>query len=275
MFLLCRGRAVGGDPSLGVVFAGLYSSADPRAGVAPGDTLEIGVSVAPDQGASRGCAYLMEGPLTEAAEIVGVQGLEYFPRQRWFRVRAEAGESSTGVLRLRIGAATSAHRVRPQFSVGVPDATGRKLVRTGKLSGEALPLRTAAARGLRITAETGGTGAVNVLSALPAGSTVVSVTQPRTGSAQVSYDGWVTYTPSPGFSGHDRLEYTVATPDAAKLTSHVNVFVGAPGQTPGVLPERPADVAFRPWQWPELTGEMPWPAPVAAVRAEPTRITGS
>ncbi|MFD7259161.1 Ig-like domain-containing protein [Streptomyces sp. NPDC059874] len=267
MYLLCRGRALGGDPSLGAVYAGLYSSAEPRAGVTAGDSFEIGVSMAPDQGAPRGCAYLLEAPLTEAAEIVGVQGLEYFPRQRWFRLRAEAGESSTGVLQLRVGAAVTAHRIRPQFIVGVPDATGRKIVRTGKLSGAALPLRRpGVARGLRITAEPGGTGSVNVLAAAPAGSTVVSVTQPRAGSAEVSYDGWVAYTPVPGFTGYDRLEYTVTTPEAVKLTSHVNVFVGAPAQAQRVFPEYPTDVAFRPWQWPELSGEMPWPPPQQPAR---------
>lgn len=261
MNLLCRGRALGDDPSLGVVYAALYSSADPRRGVVPGETFQLGLSVAPDQNASRGCAYLLEAPLKGIAEVVALQGLEYFPRQRWFRVRADAGETATGVLHLRLRESADAPVLRPQITVGVPDATGRRLVRTGKLSDEALRLRAPGARGLRIEAEPGRPGSVNVLSAAPAGSTAISVTQPGNGDAQLSYDGWITYTPAPGFTGYDRFEYVVGTPAAAKLTSHVNVFVGPTAHIPGVFPQHTTDVAFRPWQWPELVGEMPWPRP--------------
>ncbi|MEV0411806.1 Ig-like domain-containing protein [Streptomyces sp. NPDC050448] len=259
--LLCRGRALGNDPSPGAAYAALYSSADPRRGVAPGETVQLGLSVAPDQGAARGCAYLLEAPLADSADIVAVQGLEYFPRQRWFRIRADAGGTGTGVLHLRVHDTATAPRIRPQIVVAVPDATGRKLVRTAKLDADALPLRPATARSLRIAAEPGRPGTVNVLSAAPAGSTAVSVTQPRGGDAQLSYDGWVTYSPAPSFTGYDRFAYTVATPAGEQQTSHVNVFVGSLDYTPGVFPAHPTDVAFRPWQWPELSGEMPWPRP--------------
>ncbi|MFB6811995.1 Ig-like domain-containing protein [Streptomyces sp. NPDC056387] len=264
--LLCRGRALGDEPSLGAVYAALYSSADPRRGLAPGETVQLGLSVAPDQGASRGCAYLLEAPLADSADVVAFQGLEYFPRQRWFRLRAEAGETGTAVLHLRVHDTVTAPRIRPQIVVAVPDATGRRLVRTARLDADALPLRPATARSLRITAGPGGPGTVNVLSAAPAGSTAVSVTQPRGGDAQLSYDGWVTYTPAPSFTGYDRFEYTVATPAGEKQTSHVNVFVGSLEHTPGVFPAQPVDVAFRPWQWPELSGEMPWPRPGQTAR---------
>ncbi|WP_327279153.1 MULTISPECIES: Ig-like domain-containing protein [unclassified Streptomyces] len=264
--LLCRGRALGDEPSLGAVYAALYSSADPRRGVAPGETVQLGVSVAPDQGASRGCAYLLEAPLADSADVVAVQGLEYFPRQRWFRIRAEAGETGTGVLHLRVHDRATAPRIRPQIVVAVPDATGRKLVRTAKLDADALPLRPATARSLRITTEPGRPGTANVLSAAPAGSTAVSVTQPRGGDVQLSYDGWVTYTPAPSFTGYDRFTYTVATPAGEQQTSHVNVFVGSLDHIPGAFPQRPADAAMRPWQWPELSGEMPWPRPDQTAR---------
>ncbi|MFI6002587.1 Ig-like domain-containing protein [Streptomyces sp. NPDC051366] len=263
MNLLRRGQAVGDTPSLGAVYAALYSSADPRRGVSPGETVQFGLSVAPDQGASRGCAYLAEEPLTAVGEIVGVQGLEYFPRQRWFRARADAGEQTTGVLHLRVGDSATARSIRPRILVGIPDASGRKLVRTGKLAAEPLPLRPATARGLRIATEPDRPGTVNVLSAAPAGSTAVSVTQPRGGRAQLSQDGWLTYAPAPGFTGYDRFEYTVSTAAAAELTSHVNVFVGSLEHIPGAFPQHPSDSAPRPWQWPELTGEMPWPRPAA------------
>ncbi|GGZ61013.1 Ig-like domain-containing protein [Streptomyces subrutilus] len=261
MNLLCRGRALGDDPSLGAVYAALYSSADPRGGVVPGEAFQLGLSVAPDQGAPRGCAYLLEASLKDTVEIVALQGLEYFPRQRWFRVRADAGENATGILHVRLLAEVTAPVLRPQIVVGVPDATGLRLVRTGKLSDGALRLRPPGARGLRVQTEPGRPGTVNVLSAAPAGSTAVSLTQPRNGDAQLSYDGWATYTPAPGFTGYDRFTYVVGTPDAQQLTSHVNVFVGSTAHAPGLFPQQPTDVAFRPWQWPELSGEMPWPRP--------------
>ncbi|MEU9418603.1 Ig-like domain-containing protein [Streptomyces sp. NPDC051000] len=259
--LLGRGRALGADPSLGAAYAGLYSSADPRHGVAPGEVVQFGLSVAVDRAAPRGCAYLLAAPLTAAGEIVGLQGLEYFPRQRWFRVRAEAGETGTGVLHLRAAETADAPRIRPQIMVGVPDASGRKMVRTGRLDTQALPLRRPAARGLRIATEPNTPGSVHVLSGAPAGSAAISVTRPGHGDAQLSYDGWVTYTPAPGFVGYDRFAYVVGTPGAGEQTSHVNVFVGELAATPGAFPEHTTDVAFRPWQWPELSGEMPWPVP--------------
>ncbi|MFF4850254.1 Ig-like domain-containing protein [Streptomyces sp. NPDC001194] len=263
MNLLLRGQAVGDTPSLGTVYAALYTSADPRRGAAPGETVQFGLSVAPDGGASRGCAYLPEEPLAAVGEIVGVQGLEYFPRQRWFRARADAGEQTTGVLHLRVGDSVTARSIRPRLVVGIPDASDRKLVRTGKLAAEPLPLRPATPRGLRLVTEPGRPGTVNVLSAAAAGSTGVSVTQPRGGRAELSPDGWATYTPSPGFTGYDRFEYTVASAAAGQLTSHVNVFVGSLEHIPGAFPQHPADSAPRAWQWPELTGEMPWPRPFA------------
>ncbi|MFB7978056.1 Ig-like domain-containing protein [Streptomyces vinaceus] len=259
MNLLLRGQAVGDTPSLGTVYAALYTSADTRRGAAPGETVQFGLSVAPDQGATRGCAYLAEEPLTAVGEIIGVQGLEYFPRQRWFRARADAGEQTTGVLHLRVSDSATARSIRPRLVVGVPDASGRKLVRTGRLVAAPLPLRRSTPRGLRLVTEPGAPATVNVLSAAPAGSTAVSVTQPRGGRAQLSPDGWVTYAPEPGFTGYDRFEYTVGTASAGRTTSHVNVFVGSLEHIPGAFPQYPADSAPRAWQWPELTGEMPWP----------------
>ncbi|MGW8783562.1 Ig-like domain-containing protein [Streptomyces sp. NPDC055796] len=263
MNLLLRGQAVGDTPALGTVYAALYTSADPRRGVSPGETIQFGLSVAPDQGAPRGCAYLPEEPLAAVGEIVGVQGLEYFPRQRWFRARADAGQQTTGVLHLRVGDSGTARSIRPRMAVGIPDATGRKLVRTGKLAAEPLPLRRSAPRGLRLVTKPGAPGTVNVLSAAPAASTAVSVTQPRGGRAQLSPDGWVTYAPDPGFTGYDRFEYTIGTVSTGQLTSHVNVFVGFLEHIPGAFPQHPADSTPRAWQWPELTGEMPWPRPSA------------
>ncbi|MFE2289204.1 Ig-like domain-containing protein [Streptomyces sp. NPDC059443] len=266
MNLLCRGQALGNDPSLGAVYAALYSSADPRHGVATGETFQLALSVMPDRGASRGCAYLPGAPLTAVADILAVEGLEFFPRQGWFRARAEAGETVTGVVHLRVHDSVTAPLLRPQMVVGVPDASGRKLVRTGKLADAALVLRPPAARSLRALTEPGRPCTVNVLSAAPVGSRAVSVAQPRGGDTQLSHDGWVTYTPSPGFTGYDRFDYEVVTPAAAKLTSHVNVFVGSTAHAPGVFPQHTADVAFRPWQWPELSGEMPWPRPGPSAR---------
>ncbi|WP_392673319.1 Ig-like domain-containing protein [Streptomyces sp. LN785] len=264
--LLCRGRAVGAEPSQGVVYAGLYSSADPQEGVVPGDHVQLGLSVAPGEGAPRGCAYLMESSLA-GAEILAVQGLEYFPGQRWFRVRADLGETRTGVVSLRIGRPERVPRLRPQIMIGVPDGTALKMIRTGRLSDASLPVRAASAPGLRMVTEPGTQGAANVLDAAPAGSFAISVSQPRHGSTQLSRDGWATYLPTPGFTGYDRFEYTVGTADSAKITAPVNVFVGDPGHAPGAFPQHAVATGFHPWQWPELTGEMPWPGPHESMRS--------
>lgn len=255
--LLCRGQAT--EPSQGVVYAGLYSSADPRSWAAPGDIVHLGLSVAPHEGAPRGCGYLLEDSLTGAAEVLAVQDIEYFPKQRWFRVRADAGETRTGFVQIRITRPQGAPRLRPQITVAVPDASGRKLVRTGRLSDATLQIRTHGLFGLRITTGQNTPGSVNALATAPPGSSAISVTQPAHGTSQLSPDGWVTYLPAPGFTGYDRFTCTVGTTDAAKATAPVNVFVGSLEQCPGVFPEHPASTEFHHWSWPELTGEMPWP----------------
>ncbi|WP_327370785.1 Ig-like domain-containing protein [Streptomyces sp. NBC_01217] len=257
--LLCRGRAVGTDPSEGAVYAGLYSSADPLAGVAPGEHVQLGLSVAPADGAPRGFAYLLADSLADGAEIVAVQGVEYFPEQGWFRVRAEPGETQTGVVSLLVGRPKKAPRLRPQIIVAVPDASGRKLIRTGRLSDAVLPVHTVSAPGLRIVTEPNTPGSVHATAAVAAGSSVISVTQPAQGSTQLSPDGWVTYLPAPGFLGYDRFQYTVGTPDSTKLTAAVNVFVGPLDRVPGAFPPHTVTTEFHRWQWPELTGTMPWP----------------
>jgi hypothetical protein len=259
--LLCSGRAVATGPSQGIVYAGLSSSADPRLGAVPGEVVQLGLSVAADQGALRGCAYVMESSLTDAAEVISVEALEYFPQQRWFRVRADPGETRTGVLSLRIRPPQGAPRLRPQIMVAIPDDGGNKLIRTARLTGHSLPVRTHPMLGLRITTEPGVRGTANVLAQASQGSFAISVTQPRHGTTQLSRDGWVAYDPAPGFMGYDRFEYTVGTPDSAKVTAAANVFVGDLGLAPGVFPLHPAETGFHPWQWPKLAGEMPWPQP--------------
>ncbi|WP_328536118.1 Ig-like domain-containing protein [Streptomyces sp. NBC_00344] len=265
--LLCRGRATGTEPSRGAVYAALYSSADPLSGVAPGDQLQLGLSVAADGGAPYGCAYLMEDSLLDAADVLDAQQLEYFPEQRCFRVRADPGTHASGVLLLRIKHPTGAPRLRPQIRVAVPDGPGRKPVRTGRLSDAALPVLAPAARGLRIVVRPGEGGTVHATSALP-GSTPISVTQPAYGTARLTADGWVSYQPRPGFRGYDRFQYTVATADGGKSSAPVNVHVGELGEVPGVFPEHTGAAAFRAWQWPELTGEMPWPQASGTTQAQ-------
>jgi hypothetical protein len=255
--LLCRGQAT--EPSQGLVYAGLYSSADPRSWVAPGEIVHLALSVAPGEGAPRGCGYLLEDSLADGAEVLSVQDVEYFPKQRWFRVRADAGETRTGFVQIRIIRPQSAPRLRPQITVAIPDASGRKLVRTGRLSDASLQIRAHGIFGLRITTGPNKPGAVNVLATAPPGSTVISATQPIHGTSQVSPDGWVTYLPAPGFTGYDRFTCAVGTLEATKVTAPVNVFVGSLDECPGVFPEHSTSTDFHHWTWPELTGDMPWP----------------
>ncbi|WP_406362237.1 Ig-like domain-containing protein [Streptomyces sp. NBC_01579] len=264
--LLCSGRAIGTDPSQGVVYAGLYSSVEPTVGAVIGDVIQLALSVAADQGAPRGCAYVLESSLIDAAEILTIEALEYFPQQRWFRVRADPGETRTGVLSLRIGYPRGAPRLRPQIMVGIPDGTQHKLIRTARLTGHSVPVRPHTLPGLRILTDPGTQGMANVLAQAPAGSFAISVTQPLHGSTQLSRDGWVTYQPAPGFAGYDRFEYTVGTADSVKMTAAANVFVGDLGLAPGAFPQHSAVTGFQSWQWPELTGKMPWPRPQESPR---------
>ncbi|WP_406283052.1 Ig-like domain-containing protein [Streptomyces sp. NBC_00209] len=257
--LLCSGRATGPDPSQGVVRAALFSSVEPDRPVVPGDIVELALCVAAEQGAPRGCAYLLESSLVDAGEVVSLEALEYFPRQRWFRVRADPGETRTGVLSVRIGSPGRAPRLRPQIMVGIPDATQRKMVRTARLTGHAVPVGPHRLTGLRIVTSPGVRGEGNALVEAPEGSFAISVTQPLHGSAQLSRDGWVAYDPAPGFVGYDRFEYTIGTSDSTKATATAHVFVGDLTAAPGAFPQTAVTTAFTPWQWPELTGTMPWP----------------
>ncbi|MFJ6609264.1 Ig-like domain-containing protein [Streptomyces sp. NPDC091289] len=257
--LLCQGRALNADPAEGAVVASLHSSVAPDVGAAPGDVIELSLSVAPDERGSYGYAYVLESSLLEAAEILSSQGLEHFPRQRWYRVRADAGEVGTGVLTLRVKEPKKGPRLRPRIMVGAPEGPGRAVARTGKLTGHAVLVRTHTLPGLRVVTASGAAAEVDVLAQAPSGSSAIAVTQPLHGSAELTAGGKLTYQPSPGFTGYDRIEYTVATGDSTKITAAVNVFVGDLGATPGIFPEHPSATGFEPWEWPEITGDMPWP----------------
>ncbi|MFG2333259.1 Ig-like domain-containing protein [Streptomyces sp. NPDC048604] len=260
--VLCSGRAVGTEESSpGVAHASLYCSQPPFSGVAPGDIVQLGLSVAVD-GAPFAYAYLQEKYFGGAAEVVSVQDVEYFPRQRQYRVRAEPGENGIGFVWIRVKEPKKKEpRLRPHIAVALPNRDTGKLVRTGSLRDTSLLIRTMFAPGLRIVTAPGAQGSVHVLSAAPQGSTPIEVDQPRHGTAHLTHDGWLTYLPQPGFTGYDRFRYTVALPDGSKTTAPVNVLVGEPADRPGVFPEQPAVTDFQPWQWSNLTGEMPWPRP--------------
>ncbi|MEV8567511.1 Ig-like domain-containing protein [Streptomyces sp. NPDC051322] len=189
---------------------------------------------------------------------MAVEGLEYFPAQRWFRVRADPGANASGIVSLQVKEPTGAPRLRPQIRVAVPDGSGRKLIRTGPLSDASVLVGAATAPGLRLLMRPGDLGSVNVLAGM-AGSSPISVTQPVHGTAQLAADGWVSYQAPTGFAGYDRFHYTVATADGRKSSAPVNVHVGELDAVPGAFPEYPATTEFRGWQWPELSGRMPWP----------------
>lgn len=258
--LLCAGKAVGTEEnSPGVVHAALYCSVPPFSGVAPGDVVQFALSVAVEN-APFGYAYLQEKHFADAAEVLAVQDVDCFPKQRWYRVRAEPGRNGVGFFSVRVKRPKKQEpRLRPHIAVAVPDRDTRKIVRTASLRDRSLLIRTMFAPGLRLVTAPGVPGSLDVLAAVPPGSAPVSVTQPRSGSAQLGPDGRLDYLPHQGFTGYDRFEYTVATPEGGKVTAPVNVYVGNLEGRPGVFPEYGLTTDFRPWQWPELTGEMPWP----------------
>jgi hypothetical protein len=264
--LLCAGRAVGTEErSPGVTHAALYSSVAPFSGVAPGDVVQLALSVAVEN-APFGYAYVQEKYFADAAEIVAIQDVEYFPKQRWYRVRAEPGQNGVGFLSVRVKRPKKKEpRLRPHIAVAVPGRESRKMVRTASLRDRSLLIRTMFAPGLRIVTAPGVPGmadALGALATLAPGSRPVSVSQPRSGTAGLGQDGRIGYEPRPGFTGYDRFEYTVATPDGGQVTAPVNVYVGALDDRPGVFPEHQLTTDFQPWQWSELTGAMPWPGPV-------------
>ncbi|MFF0434549.1 Ig-like domain-containing protein [Streptomyces sp. NPDC004327] len=258
--LLCAGKAVGTEAeSPGVAHAALYSSVPPFSGVAPGDVVQFALSVAVEN-APFGYAYLQEKYFADAAEILAVQDVEYFPQQRSYRVRAEPGRNGVGFFSVRVKRPKKQEpRLRPQIAVAVPGRDSRKVVRTASLRDRSLLIRTMFAPGLRLVTAPGAEASLDVLAAVPPGSAPVAVSQPRSGAARLGPDGRLGYLPHQGFSGYDRFEYTVATPDGEKVTAPVNVFVGSLEDRPGAFPEQPLTTDFRSWQWPELTGEMPWP----------------
>ncbi|MFE5734507.1 Ig-like domain-containing protein [Streptomyces sp. NPDC056528] len=259
--LLCSGKAVGTEDDLpGVAHAALYCSVPPFSGVAPGDVVQLALSVAVEN-APFGYAYLQEKYFADAAEVLAFQQMEYFPRQRWYRVRAEPGANGVGFLSVRVKRPRKNEpRLRPQIAVAVPGRESGKKVRTASLRDRSLLIHTLFAPGLRIVTGPGVPGSADALAAVPPGSVPAGVTQPRHGTARFDPDGTLTYLPYQGFTGYDRFEYTVTGPEGEKVTAPVNVHVGGLEGRAGVFPEHQRlTTEFRSWQWPELTGAMPWP----------------
>lgn len=255
---LCRGRVTSEDPADGAVYAALFSSVDPTIGARPGDEMHLALSVAPDASAHLGFAYLLADSLKGVATVVSLQDIEMFPHQGWYRVRAEQGQTSTGYVTVQIVGRPKAPRLRPQIAISVSGPGGRGKVRVGRLGHEAVPVRSSVVPGLRMVTDPGVPASVHALDALAGQGLPIAVTHPRHGMAELSADGWIHYRPAPGFAGYDRFEYSVGTAAGEKIDAPVNVFVGRP-VTPGVFPDIPGSTSYQHWQWPRLSGEMPWP----------------
>ncbi|MFJ9086239.1 Ig-like domain-containing protein [Streptomyces sp. NPDC102384] len=256
---LCRGRVTGHSTADGVVSAAVFSSADPELGVRPGEELHLTLSVSCDEHVHLGFGYLLANSLDGVATVAGLQDVEYFPQQGWYRVRAERQQTATGSVTVRIDDRPKTPRLRPVLAATLRLPTTGERIRVKRLTHAALPIRAADVRGLHLTTDIGAPVSAHPWDSRPNAGSVLSVTQPAHGTVEHSGDDWIHYRPTPGFTGYDRFTYTAVDADGTTATAPVNVFVGELGPTPGVFPVEPPAPAFAPWQWPELTGSLPWP----------------
>jgi hypothetical protein len=252
---LVRG-AVGPDRGPTDVSAVLTSSTDPAGVVAPGAELHLELTVTAGDTAAWGCGYLLLDEVVGAATVTAAEGAEWFPDQRWFRVRADAGRTATGRFTLRVADRRGAPTVRP--SMALSRAGGAQPTRTPALSDAAFRVTTRSVAGLRLAVPVDAVGELR----LPDGAAApLDIAAPRFGAAAAAPDGrTVRYTPRPGFTGYDR--FTVGYRDAGGATRRavVTVHVGDLTETPGLLPDAGVSGAEQHrWQENEVTGTLPWP----------------
>jgi hypothetical protein len=234
----------------------LTSSSDPSEPVAPGAELRLELTVTAGPTAPWGCGYLLLDGMAGSATVTAAEQAEWFPEQRWFRVRAGAGRTVTGRFTLRVADRAGAPTVRP--SIALSRAGAAQPVRTPALSDLAFRVTTRSVVGLRLVVPVDGVGELPLPDAAGAR---LDVAAPRSGSASPGADGGtVRYTPQRGFTGYDRFTVGYRNAGGADVRAVVTVHVGDLDAAPGVLPVHGAPAAERSrWQENEVTGSLPWP----------------
>jgi hypothetical protein len=248
------------------VTAVLTSAVDPADPVAPGAELRLELTVTAGPDAVWGCGYLLLDDLAGSATVTSAEDAEWFPEQRWFRVRADAGSTGTARFTLRVADRPAAPTLRP--SLAVSRASRARPMRTPALSDGVFRIATRSTVGLRLVVPADSEGVVPLPEDV-AGP--VDVSAPRSGTATVTADGRaVRYAPRPGFTGYDRFTLTGRSAEGAAVRGTVTVHVGALDDVPGLLaPPEPGGTGgaeLRPWQENEVTGELPWPDAARAAR---------
>jgi hypothetical protein len=238
----------------------LTSSEDPARALAPGSELHLELAVEAEPRAGWGYGYLLVEDLAGTATITAAEHAEWFPEQRWFRVRSEAGDPAVGRFTLKVADRPKTPTLRPSIAVG--RTSGPRMARTLALSDRVFRLGRAPVAGLRLTVPIGAACFVR----LPDDTArVLDVRPPRSGVASATEDGrGLRYEARAGFTGYDRFTYTRRSADGTTATGAVTVFVGRLDEAPGLLTPPSDDgqgvTAIRPWQENEVVGEMPWPS---------------
>lgn len=245
----------------------VHSEVHPRSSVAPGQTLRLALTVQAGPGAAQAYGYLAEPSVAAAADVVAVEGAEYASTQGRYRVRAQAGETRTAVLTVRIRPGTTEPALRPAIGAAIPGVDPRKLLRAEPQADEGVRIRSffAPGRALNIPPHAAHAPAlIDVRQGLPPGTALLGHTQPRSGRAGVTRDGLLAFEAAPGAAGYDGFRYTVRSPTGEQAEGRVVVHIGDLSATPGLLTPPGFDgigaTRHLPWTQPKILGPLPWPA---------------
>ncbi|MFJ6937844.1 Ig-like domain-containing protein [Streptomyces sp. NPDC101132] len=248
--------------------AAVHSEVHPAATAAPGQTLRLALTVQAAPGARHAYGYLDTRPFGfgEAAEVLAVQGVEYLPERRTYRVRAQGGAAETGYLTLRIRPETAEPVLRPAIAAAVPGEEPRKPVRTEPLADLGVRIRRfhVPGRALNVAPHAAHLPALlDPRQGLPPGTVLTGHGQARHGTVSVTPEGVLAYQAAPGAQGYDGFAYTVRSPHGETAEGQVVVYVGDLSATPGLLTPPGANgagtTAHLPWRQPKIIGELPWP----------------
>ncbi|WP_425824827.1 hypothetical protein [Streptomyces fractus] len=240
----------------------LESDAPPWVPLRPGAQIELRMTLR-DTGAAPVYGYLDTVSMEDVCVVLEADGFEYLRSPGRFRLRAGAGESTSGAIRIRV-ADTDKPVLRPTVRLATRLSPELPLHRTNPVTQGALRIRPRLLPGLRLATGADGVAGAHLLQDVPGGEEVYEVGRPLFGEVRMLGPATAEYRAPSGHLGYDRFAYTVRTKDEAMQDRVVTVLVGqgdqsvALGVTSGPT-HQAVSIEPSPWRPSTVTGELPWP----------------
>ncbi|MEV6265140.1 Ig-like domain-containing protein [Streptomyces sp. NPDC051784] len=237
-FPIARMRSVQAENPSIVCHLELWSAADPRLPVRPGQKIDFELTLTPSGQGTRYYGYLMATSFDQVAVMDRMSGMSLLPAGGRYATSTGPGEQRVAKFTLEVNkhAAPDAFLV-PVLRAGIIADGGKSLTSTTfSLKNHGFRIASLPPLGRSMVVMPGQRG---LLQGLAEGFgdevALVGAGPARHGVVAVEAGGTVTYDPVPGHTGYDWFDYVLRSGDGRLTSGRVTVHVGDLGPVPGVL----------------------------------------